>query len=170
MFSIGKNFTAPTVKVDTKERKVEYHPRTYTQFIQGLKNRELPSVIIRPNKNIAVFQEENGDYGDVSIPQNEQLWQTLMESETEVLIDNTQPVSLIENVVMFFFIAYIFTLGRTLFAPRGEGGMGMPNPFMKSAEFNMEDEVTTRFKDVEGIDSAKDCLLYTSDAADVYSV
>ena len=71
MFSIGKNFTAPTVKVDTKERKVEYHPRTYTQFIQGLKNRELPSVIIRPNKNIAVFQEENGDYGDVSIPQNE---------------------------------------------------------------------------------------------------
>ena len=126
MFSIGKNFTAPTVKVDTKERKVEYHPRTYTQFIQGLKNRELPSVIIRPNKNIAVFQEENGDYGDVSIPQNEQLWQTLMESETEVLIDNTQPVSLIENVVMFFFIAYVFTLARTLFAPRGEGGMGMP--------------------------------------------
>ena len=90
MFGIGKSiatrFTAPTVKVDTKERKVEYHPRTYTQFIQGLKNRELPSVIIRPNKNIAVFQEENGDYGDVSIPQNEQLWQTLMESETEVLI------------------------------------------------------------------------------------
>ena len=162
MFSIGKGiatrFTAPTVKVDTKERKVEYHPRTYTQFIQGLKNRELPSVIIRPNKNIAVFQEENGDYGDVSIPQNEQLWQTLMESETEVLIDNTQPVSLIENVVMFFFIAYIFTLGRTLFTPRGEGGMGMSNPFMKSAEFNMEDEVTTRFKDVEGIDSAKDEL------------
>ena len=115
-------------------------------------------MIIRPNKNIAVFQEENGDYGDVSIPQNEQLWQTLMESETEVLIDNTQPVSLIENVVMFFFIAYVFTLARTLFTPRGEGGMGMPNPFMKSAEFNMENEVTTRFKDVEGIDSAKDEL------------
>ena len=125
MFSIGKGFTAPTVKVDTKERKVEYHPRTYTQFIQGLKNRELPSVVIRPNKNIAVFQEGNGDYGDVQIVQTEQLWQTLMESETEVLIDNTQPTSLIENVVLFFFIAYVFTLGRTLFTPRGEGGMGM---------------------------------------------
>ena len=34
----------------------------------------------------------------------------------------------------------------------------MPNPFMKSAEFNMEQEVTTRFNDVEGIDSAKDEL------------
>ena len=155
MNSLTQFFTAPSVKV---EKKVEYHPRTYTQFIQGLKKKEFPAVVVRPNKNIAVFQEKNGDYGDVSIPQNEQLWQTLMESDADVLVDNTQPISLIENVVMFFFIAYIFTLGRTLFAPRGEGGMGMPNPFMKSAEFNMENEVATRFKDVEGIDSAKDEL------------
>src|SRR5210317_306427 len=158
MFSIGKSFAAPSVKVDTKERKVEYHPRTYTQFIKGLKEMELPSVIVRPNKNIAVFQEENGDYGDVQIVQTEQLWQTLMESDAEVLVDNTQPASLIENVVLFFFIVYVFTIARTLFASRGEGGMGMPNPFMKSAEFNMENEVATRFKDVEGIDSAKDEL------------
>ena len=158
MFSIGKIFTAPAVKVATKERKVEYHPRTYTQFIQGLKDKELPAVVIRPNQNIAAFQEENGDYGDVQIAQNEMLWQTLMESDAEIIVDNTQPASLIENVVLFFFIAYVFTLARTLFASRSNGGMGMPNPFMKSAEFNMEQEVTTRFKDVEGIDTAKDEL------------
>lgn len=158
MFSIGKIFTAPAVKVATKERKVEYHPRTYTQFIQGLKDKELPAVVIRPNQNIAAFQEENGDYGDVQIAQNEMLWQTLMESDAEIIVDNTQPASLIENVVLFFFIAYVFTLARTLFASRSNGGMGMPNPFMKSAEFNMEQEVTTRFKDVEGIDAAKDEL------------
>jgi cell division protease FtsH len=158
MFSIGKIFTAPAVKVATKERKVEYHPRTYTQFIQGLKDKELPAVVIRPNQNIAAFQEENGDYGDVQIAQNEMLWQTLMESDAEIIVDNTQPASLIENVVLFFFIAYVFTLARTMFASRSNGGMGMPNPFMKSAEFNMEQEVTTRFKDVEGIDAAKDEL------------
>ena len=158
MFSIGKSFTAPNVKVDTKERKLEYHPRTYTQFIKGLKRKELPSVIVRPNKNIAVFQEENGDYGDVQIVQTEQLWQTLMESDAEVIVDNSQPASLIENVVLFFFIVYVFTIARTLFASRGEGGMGMPNPFMKSVDFNMEQEVTTRFEDVEGIDSAKEEL------------
>jgi len=158
MFSIGKIFTAPVVKVATKERKVEYHPRTYTQFIQGLKDKELPAVVIRPNQNIAAFQEENGDYGDVQIAQNEMLWQTLMESDAEIIVDNTQPASLIENVVLFFFIAYVFTLARTLFASRSNGGMGMPNPFMKSVEFNMEQEVTTRFKDVEGIDTAKDEL------------
>jgi len=151
-------FKAPSVKVDTKERTVEYSPRSYTQFIQGLKNKELPAVIVRPNKNVAVFQEENGDYGDVQIVQTEQLWNTLMESGAEVVVDNTQPMSLTENLVMFFFVAYAFTLARTLFASRSEGGMGMPNPFMKSADFNMESDVTTRFKDVEGIDSAKDEL------------
>ena len=151
-------FKAPSVKVDTKERTVEYSPRSYTQFIQGLKKKELPAVVVRPNKNIAVFQEENGDYGDVQIVQTEQLWNTLMESGAEVIVDNTKPMSITENLVMFFFVAYAFTLARTLFASRSEGGMGMPNPFMKSADFNMENEVTTRFKDVEGIDSAKDEL------------
>ena len=115
MFSLGKVFSAPTVKVDQKERKVEYHPRTYSQFIRGLRDKELPSVIVRPNKNIALFQEENGDYGDVQIADNEQLWQTLMESDAEVLVDNSQPVSLMENVILFFFIAYIFKLVKCLF-------------------------------------------------------
>jgi cell division protease FtsH len=158
MSSIGKFFTAPSVKVDTKERKVEYHPRTYSQFIQGLKDKEFPAVVVRPNKNIAVFQEENGDYGDVQIAQNEQLWQTLMESDADIIIDTSQPISLMENVIMFFFFAYAFTIARTLFGSRSEGGMGMPNPFMKSSEFKMDQEVDTRFKDVEGIDSAKDEL------------
>ena len=159
MNSLTKNiFKAPSVKVDTKERTVEYSPRSYTQFMQGLKRKELPAVVVRPNKNVAVFQEENGDYGDVQIVQTEQLWNTLMDSGAEVIVDNTQPMSLTENLVMFFFVAYAFTLARTLFASRSEGGMGMPNPFMKSADFNMENEVTTRFKDVEGIDSAKDEL------------
>ena len=36
--------------------------------------------------------------------------------------------------------------------------MGMPNPFGKSTEFTMDQEVETRFTDVEGIDSAKEEL------------
>jgi cell division protease FtsH len=156
MFSVGKLFSAPAVQV--VEKKVEYRPRSYSQFIRGLKENELPSVIIRPNKNIAVFQEENGDYGDVAIVQTDYLWQTLMESETEVVIDNAQPVSLLENVVLFFFLAYIFTLARALFGSNSDGGMGIPNPFLKNADFQMEKDIATRFKDVEGIDTAKDEL------------
>jgi cell division protease FtsH len=153
MFSIGKSFTSPPVKI-TKERKPEYQPKTYSQFIQSVKDKELPVVVVKPNKNIAQFYEENGDYGDVQIVQNEKLWEVLMESDSDVIVDVSQPVSVIDSILIFFFIAYIFTLARTFFS----GGGGMPNPFLGSTDFNMEEEVTTRFEDVEGIDSAKEEL------------
>jgi cell division protease FtsH len=158
MFSIANNFTAPPVKI-ASERKPEYHPRTYSQFIKGLKNNELPAVIVKPSQNIAQFQEENGDYGDVRIVQSEQLWQTLMDSDTEVLVDASgPPMSLAEMAITGFFAIYLFTLVRTIVGSRGSGGIGMPNPFGKSTEFTMDQEVETRFTDVEGIDSAKEEL------------
>jgi cell division protease FtsH len=156
MFSIANNFTAPPVRI-ASERKPEYHPRTYSQFIKGLKNKELPAVVVKPSENLAQFQEENGDYGDVRIVQTEQLWETLMESDAEVLVDTSgPPMSLAETGIMLFIGIYLFSLFRTFFGSRGGGGM--PNPFIKSTEFTMDQEVTTRFKDVEGIDTAKEEL------------
>ena len=158
MFSIGKGFTAPNVKVDINERKAEYHPRTYSQFIKGLKKNELPAVVVNPTKNTAQFQEKNGDYGDVHIVQTEQLWQTLMDSDAEVLVDASgPPMSFAETGIMVILGVYLFSVLRALFGARG-GGMGMTNPFGKSSEFTMDQEVTTRFEDVEGIDSAKEEL------------
>ena len=157
MFSIANNFTAPPVRV-ASERKPEYHPRTYSQFIKGLKNKELPAVVVKPSENLARFQEENGDYGDVRIVQTEQLWETLIDSDAEVLVDASgPPMSLAETGIMLFIGIYLFSLFRAFFGSRGGGG-GMPNPFIKSTEFTMEQEVTTRFTDVEGIDSAKEEL------------
>ena len=158
MFSIANNFTAPPVKV-ASERKPEYHPRTYSQFVKGLQNKELPAVIVKPSENVAQFQEENGDYGDVRIVQTEQLWQTLMESDAEVLVDTSgPPMSFAETGIMLILGIYLFSVLRALFTARGGGGMGMPNPFGKSTEFTMDQEVETRFTDVEGIDSAKEEL------------
>jgi cell division protease FtsH len=157
MFSIANNFTAPPVRV-ASERKPEYHPRTYSQFIKGLKNKELPAVVVKPSENLARFQEENGDYGDVRIVQTEQLWETLIDSDAEILVDASgPPMSLAETGIMLFIGIYLFSLFRAFFGSRGGGG-GMPNPFIKSTEFTMEQEVTTRFTDVEGIDSAKEEL------------
>jgi len=158
MFSIANNFTAPPVKI-TSERKPEYHPRTYSQFVKGLKNNELPAVIVKPSENVAQFQEENGDYGDVRIVQTEQLWQTLMESDAEVLVDTSgPPMSLAETGILLILGIYLFSVLRAIFGSRSSGGMGMPNPFGKSTEFTMDQEVETRFTDVEGIDSAKEEL------------
>jgi cell division protease FtsH len=157
MFGIANNFTAPPVRI-ASERKPEYHPRTYSQFIRGLKDKELPVVVVKPNESLARFQEENGDYGDVRIVQTEQLWETLIDSDAEVLVDTSgPPMSLAETGIMLFIGIYLFSLFRAFFGSRGGGG-GMPNPFIKSTEFTMEQEVTTRFTDVEGIDSAKEEL------------
>lgn len=157
MFSIANNFTAPPVRI-ASERKPEYHPRTYSQFIKGLKNKELPAVVVKPSENLARFQEENGDYGDVRIVQTEQLWETLIDSDAEILVDTSgPPMSLAETGIMILIGIYLFSLFRAFFGSRGGGG-GMPNPFIKSTEFTMEQEVTTRFTDVEGIDSAKEEL------------
>lgn len=157
MFSIANNFTAPPVRI-ASERKPEYHPRTYSQFIRGLKNKELPAVVVKPSENLARFQEENGDYGDVRIVQTEKLWETLIDSDAEILVDASgPPMSLAETGIMLFIGIYLFSLFRAFFGSRGGGG-GMPNPFIKSTEFTMEQEVTTRFTDVEGIDSAKEEL------------
>nr|QIZ31068.1 cell division protein [Ostreococcus mediterraneus virus 2] len=67
MFSVGKPVPiAPPIRV---ERKREYHPRTYTEFVRGLKNGEFPEVLIKPNQNLAVFDDDEGNYGDARIIQ-----------------------------------------------------------------------------------------------------
>jgi cell division protease FtsH len=151
MFSL----TAPSISIKETVRKPEYQVKTYSQFIHSLKKKELPVVVVKPNKNIAQFYEENGDYGDVQIVQNEKLWEVLTESNADVIVDVSQPVSVIDSILVFFFVAYIYTLARTFFSSQGGG---MPNPFLGSNEFTMDQEVETRFTDVEGIDAAKEEL------------
>src|SRR5210317_2047812 len=152
--SVPRIFRAPNIKVENSEQP-EYKPRSYSQFIKGLEKKELPQVLVRPAKNQAVFMEENGDYGDVAIVQSEMFWEKLLESGANVNIDTAQPQNLAENVIVGFFLLYAFAMFRAFFGSREGGGMGMPNPFLKSADFAMEENVETRFTDVEGIDSAK---------------
>jgi cell division protease FtsH len=154
MFSLGKSFTtAPQVKVPPKK---EYRPRTYSEFIKGLKNNELPEVLIRPNQSIAAFEDDEGNYGDVQIIQNQDLWQTISESDANVRIDMTSGVSISDTISMLFLLSFIFFVIRSFVSPLGGGPMN--NPFIKNQEFDMDQEVETRFSDVEGIDAAKDEL------------
>ena len=157
MFSIGQNLTAPSVTVKPKEVRREYRPRTYSEFVKGLKNNELPEVLIKPNQSIAAFEDDQGNYGDVQIVQNQELWRTISESEANVQIDMTTPASLSDTISVFFLLTFIFFVFRTLLAGPGGGG-SMDNPFLKNQEFKVEEEIKTRFDDVEGIDAAKDEL------------
>ena len=157
MFSIGNGVpvSAPPVKVVKKERA--YQPRTYSEFVKGLKNNELPEVLIRPNQNIAAFEDNEGNYGDVQIIQNQDLWQTISESDANVRIDMKSDVSISDTISVFFLLTFIFFVFRSFLGGPGSAGP-MGNPFLKNQDFNAEREITTRFSDVEGIDAAKDEL------------
>jgi len=156
MFSIGQRAAIPAPPLQIKRERA-YHPRTYSEFVKGLKNGELPEVMIKPNQNLAVFEDNEGNYGDVQIIQNQDLWQTIAESDANVRIDMTSPASISDAISMVFLLSFIFFIFRTLVG--GSGGAGpMNNPFLKNQEFNAEQEIETRFTDVEGIDAAKDEL------------
>ena len=156
MFSIGQRAAIPAPPVQIKRERA-YHPRTYSEFVKGLKNGELPEVMIKPNQSLAVFEDNEGNYGDVQIIQNQDLWQTIAESDANVRIDMTSPASISDAISMVFLLSFIFFIFRTLVG--GSGGAGpMNNPFLKNQEFNAEQEIETRFSDVEGIDAAKDEL------------
>src|SRR5210317_2624471 len=142
MFSIGRNLVAPPVQVPKKERT--YQPRTYSEFVKGLKNNELPEVLIKPNQSLAAFEDSEGNYGDAQIIQNQDLWQTIAESDANVRIDMTAPTSISDTISVIFLLSFIFFIFRTLMG--GAGGAGpMGNPFLKTQEFVAEQEIKTRF-------------------------
>jgi len=114
MFSIGKAapVSAPPVQVPKRERT--YQPRTYTEFIRGLKNGELPEVMIKPNQSLAVFEDNEGNYGEAQIIQNQDLWQTIAESDSNVRVDISESASISDVISMVFLLSFIFFIFRTL--------------------------------------------------------
>src|SRR6056300_33318 len=159
MFSLSAKLpVAPSVTVEKREQERVYHPRTYSDFVKGLKNNELPQVVIKPNQNLAIYDDDEGNYGDTRIVQTEQLWQTLTESEANVMIDMTAPTTITDYLSTFFMFSLAFFLIRAMLSGSGGGAGPMGNPFLKSKEFKAEEGIETRFSDVEGIDAAKDEL------------
>jgi cell division protease FtsH len=154
MFSIGKPLIAPSVQVD---KKTLYRPRTFSEFVRGVKNKEISEVVVKPNSSLAIFQEDDGTYGDVQIIQTQEMWKTLLDSDANIRIDMSSSPSFTDNLSVAIMIFFLFIIVRSLLS--GSNGPGpMNNPFLKSQEFKMEQDVDTRFTDVEGIDAAKDEL------------
>jgi cell division protease FtsH len=74
------------------------------------------------------------------------------------MIDMTAPTSLLDYMSTFFLLSFVFFLFRAMFSGGGGGSGPMGNPFLKNKEFKAEEDIETRFSDVEGIDAAKDEL------------
>ena len=146
---------APDIKIGKQqETKREYSPRTYSEFINGVKNGEIPEVLINPNAGTAKFFDNEGNYGDTRIAPNQELWKVLMNSETNIAVDTKTEATASDSLTMFFILLLIFAVIRGLLSGGGGAG-GMPNPFENTMKFDTDTQVETRFDDVEGIDNAK---------------
>ena len=146
---------APDIKIEKQqETKREYSPRTYSEFINGVKNGEIPEIVINPNTGTAKFFDSEGNYGDTRIAPNQELWKILMNSESNIAVDTKTEATASDSLTMFFILLLIFAVIRGLLSGGGGAG-GMPNPFENTMKFDTDTQVETRFGDVEGIDNAK---------------
>jgi cell division protease FtsH len=154
MLATAKLFNAPSVKV--KQEKPQ--PKLFSDFVKGVKKNEVHDVLIKPSEGLVYYM--NDDDGETSfanyIPSNP-FWEMLMESDANVQMDLSSSMSFGDITSIGFTILLSIALFRMFIG--GMGGGGGANPFnMGEKSLDVEDEIVTRFDDVQGIDSAKDEL------------
>lgn len=148
MLATAKLFSAPSVKVNKKPE-----PKLFSDFVKGVKRNEVREVIVQPNTSLVYYLDEGGPSVTNYVGSNP-FWETLMESDADVSVDfATSSVSFGDITSIGFTLLLAFALLRMLFSGRGV------SPFnMSEKPTEVENEITTRFDDVQGIDNAKDEL------------
>ena len=151
MFSIGKPLQAPTLPV-----KPQYEKRRLNEFVYGVKKKTVEEAVIKPNQRKIYYSENDGSVNVTTYENTPELWKTIIDSPIAYDIDATVPFTTSDLTSGFFTAVLTYAIIRMIFSQaRGAG----QNPFnMNKTELEVEKYITTRFEDVQGIDSAKDEL------------
>ena len=148
----SKLFNSPPLKIEQKE-----DPRhiPYSQFLKSVKKNDIVKAEINPNADVVYFEGRNGTLGSSYYVPSDDFWKTMTDSQVEYDILRLPHANGLIDFISFMFIAIgFFAIFRLLF-----GGTGSINPFnMGKTDIEIENEIVTRFEDVQGIDSAKDEL------------
>ena len=154
MLTSAKLFSAPSISVKKNDKP---QPKLFSQFIRGVKKNEVQDVLVQPNNRVVYYMDENDELSISNYVPSEAFWNTLIESDANVNLDLAASNASISDVMSIGFTLLLgFALLRMLLS--GVGGAGI-NPFnMSEKPTEVENEITTRFDDVQGIDSAKDEL------------
>ena len=157
MFSVPKSFQAPPIHIIS--RPTVYEERRLSEFITGVKRKKVDDVLLKPNQNKVYFSETNGTMNVANFIDRPELWKVLIDSNTNYDVDLTIPFTKadIGSVFITFGLSYaIITMMISQMKNSGPGG----NPFNlnNTVELEMEDDIDTRFDDVQGIDAAKEEL------------
>lgn len=151
MLTSAKLFSAPSISVQKKDKP---QPKLFSQFIRGVKKNEVQDVLVQPNNRLVYYIDENDELSISNYASSETFWNTLIKSDADVSIDfETSGISFGDITSIGFTLLLAFALLRMVFSG---GGV---NPFnMSEKPTEVENEITTRFDDVQGIDNAKDEL------------
>ena len=148
--TVSKLFSSPPIKI---EKKPEYEHRMYSDFIKGVKKNEIVKAEINPQSDIVYFEEKNGTVGTSYYTPSEDFWKTMSESQIDFDLVRTPIGGTFNDFVSFMFITIGFFAIFRMFSGGGQSAFSM----MKN-DIDVESQITTRFEDVQGIDSAKDEL------------
>jgi len=144
-------FTAPSPSI--LKKKVEPTKRTYSDFIHSVRHREVQEIVLRPDTQEVIYVDDDGHINTTRIFQNQELWRTLHESESNIVIDIPEPkMGVLDFVTVLFMGVFTVLAIRAFTIGSGMGGMA------SKETYEMDTQVVTRFDDVEGIDSARDEL------------
>jgi cell division protease FtsH len=151
MLTSAKLFSAPSISVQKKDKP---QPKLFSQFIRGVKKNEVQDVLVQPNNRLVYYIDENDELSISNYASSETFWNTLIESDADVSVDfETSSMSFGDITSIGFTLLLAFALLRMVFSG---GGVSPFNMSEKPTE--VENEITTRFDDVQGIDNAKDEL------------
>ena len=149
----SKLFSSPPLKIEKMKESPKHVP--YSQFLKSVKKNEIVKAEINPNADVVYFEGRNGTLGSSNYVPSDDFWKTMTDSQVEYDILRLPHANGLTDFISFMFIAIgFFAIFRLLF-----GGTGSINPFnMGKTDIEIENEIVTRFEDVQGIDSAKDEL------------
>jgi len=154
MLATAKLFSAPSVKVKKQEKP---QPKLFSDFVKGVKKNEVHDVLIKPSEGLVYYMNDDGETSFANYIPSNPFWEMLMESDANIQTDLSSSMSFGDITSIGFTILLSIALFRMFIG--GMGGGGGANPFnMGEKPLDVEDEITARFDDVQGIDSAKDEL------------
>jgi len=134
---------APSVKV------------SYTEFLKNVKDHSIIEAHYDKTNNSVQYIDVKDEYSKVNVVPNDRFWNTVIENDLNLYIDDPAvDVNLFDALGTTLWFAFVFFLIQNALKSRKD----LPSFSFRGSEFSVENDIATRFSDVEGIDNAKEEL------------